>query len=59
MAHLKAIASDLTTKTTLWADGENVAPATYWAQQQPAQRRPVCPLTGYQFRAMLNAEWER
>ena len=53
MAHLTPYASDLATKTLLWADGEKVAPSVYWAQQQPPQRRPVCPLTGYQFRAML------
>lgn len=53
MAHLTAYASDLETHNTLWTDGEKVAPSVYWAQQQPPQRRPVCPLTGYQFRAML------
>jgi hypothetical protein len=58
MAHLTAYASDLATKTLLWTDGKNVAPIVYWAQQQPPQRRPVCPLTGYQFRAMLDGNWE-
>ena len=53
MAHLTAYASDLATRSTLWTDGERVAPSAYWSQQQPAQRRPVCPLTGYQFRAMI------
>ena len=53
MAHLTAYASDLETRSTLWADGERVAPSVYWAQPQPAQRRPVCPISGYQFRAML------
>jgi hypothetical protein len=58
MAHLTPYASDLATRATLWTDGKNVAPIVYWAQQQPPQRRPVCPLTGYQFRAMLDGNWE-
>ena len=53
MAHLTAYASDLATRRILWTDGERVAPSVYWAQQQPPQRRPVCPLTGYRYRAML------
>ena len=57
MAHLTPYASDLATRSTLWTDGKNVAPSVYWAQQQPAQRRHVCPLTGYQFRAMLDGNW--
>ena len=58
MAHLTAYASDLETHNTLWTDGEKVAPSVYWSQEQPAQRRHVCPLTGYQFRAMLDGNWE-